>query len=250
MDRGRGEALTVRVALERLKAAQKPSAGTPLYSRIVNRPVGRVFAAVAATSGLGPNAVSLISSAFSLTGIALVAFGSPSVALGLLVALLLVVGYALDSADGQVARLTGKGSVTGEWLDHMLDAVKIACLHAAVAWSALHHAQTTTPVAIALGFGIVAFVTFFGMILTDQLRRAAGVPKAEAASTGSDLLRALVVLPSDYGVLCLAFLLFGLPTAFYTVYGLLGAGTAVLLVVAVARWHAQLHHVDDARRSS
>ena len=60
------ETLTVRVALERLKAAQKPAAGTPLYSRIVNRPVGRVFAAVAATCGLGPNAVSLVSSAFSL----------------------------------------------------------------------------------------------------------------------------------------------------------------------------------------
>ena len=244
------EALTVRVALERLRAAQKPSAGTPLYSRIVNRPVGRLFAAVAATSGLGPNAVSLISSAFSLTGIALVAFATPSVLLGVLVGVLLVVGYALDSADGQVARLTGKGSVTGEWLDHMLDAVKIACLHAAVAWSALHHARTTTPVAIALGFGIVAFVTFFGMILTDQLRRAAGLKKAEATSTGSDLLRSLLVLPSDYGVLCIAFLLFGFPAVFYPVYGFLGAGTAALLVVAVARWRTQLLLVDDTRRGS
>jgi phosphatidylglycerophosphate synthase len=244
------DTLTVRVALERLRAAQKPSAGTPLYSRIVNRPVGRLFAAVAASSGLGPNAVSLISSAFSLTGIALVAFATPSVLLGLLVGLLLVVGYALDSADGQVARLTGKGSVTGEWLDHMLDAVKIACLHAAVAWSALHHARTTTPVAIALGFGIVAFVTFFGMILTDQLRRAAGLRKAEATSAGSDLVRSLLVLPSDYGVLCIAFFFFGFPAVFYPVYGLLGAGTAALLVVAVVRWRTQLVLVDDAGRTS
>lgn len=249
VDERPGGRLSVRVALQRLTAAQKPAAGTPLYSRLVNRPVGRVFAAVAVGLGLGPNTVSLVSAACSLTGIAVIAFATPSPAVGVLVAVILVLGYALDSADGQVARLTGQGSVTGEWLDHMLDALKIASLHAAVAWSALRHSDSRITVAIPLLFGIVAFVMFFGMILTDQLRRAAGLAKAPASSASGDLLRALVVLPSDYGVLCLAFVLFGWPAVFYPVYGLLGLGSAALLLVAVARWRGQLAAVDVARKA-
>ena len=48
-------------------------------------------------------------------------------------------GYALDSADGQVARLTGGGSLLGEWLDHMIDSTKIAALHLAVLLHACRH---------------------------------------------------------------------------------------------------------------
>jgi phosphatidylglycerophosphate synthase len=250
LDRAPDGRIGVRTALQRLTAAQKPSAGTPLYSRLVNRPVGRVFAAVAVAAGIGPNTVSLISSAFSMAAIATIAFATPSVLVGVVVTALLVIGYAMDSADGQVARLTGGGSVTGEWLDHVLDALKIASLHAAVAWSALSHSETRTPVAIALGFGVVAFVMFFGMILTDQLRRAAGVPKATRASASSDLLRSIAVLPSDYGVLCLAFLLLGWPTVFFTVYGLLGLGSAALLLVALRSWVRQLEAVDARRKEA
>ena len=45
---------------------------------------------------------------------------------------LLVVGYAFDAADGQLARLRGGGIIAGEWLDHMVDAIKVASLHLAV----------------------------------------------------------------------------------------------------------------------
>ena len=38
---------------------------------------------------------------------------------------LLVLGYMLDSCDGQLARVSGKTSKFGEWLDHSLDIVKI-----------------------------------------------------------------------------------------------------------------------------
>lgn len=234
----------VHAALLMLKSAQKPSAGTPLYSRFINRPLGRVFAALAIRVGMGPNTVSLVSATFSMTGIAAIAFGSPSASLGVFVSTFLVLGYALDSADGQVARTTGRGSVAGEWLDHILDAVKITSLHAAVCWSAVRNSDSDVPVAIALGFGVVAVVMFFGMILTDQLRRAANVPKAAPRSSSSDLVRAIAVVPSDFGALCMAFLLFGLPQAFFTVYALLGAGSAALLGVALRSWWRQLNSID------
>ncbi|HYN65805.1 MAG TPA: CDP-alcohol phosphatidyltransferase family protein [Ornithinibacter sp.] len=237
--------------LEALKAAQKPSAGTPLYSRLVNRPLGRVLGAVAMTIGLGPNGISLVSASFSFAGIALVAFAQPSVGVALGITGLLVFGYALDSSDGQVARVTGRGSLLGEWLDHMIDAAKVASLHAAVCWSALHHADPARGwAAVALLYGIVASVLFFGMILTDQLRRAAGVPKQAATSGSSDLVRALLVLPTDYGVLCLLFLLFGATSVFYPVYGLLGAANLLLLAVAVSRWVGQLRGIDRERSAS
>lgn len=239
----------VRETLQRLSSAQKPMAGTPLYSRVVNRPVGRVLAAFAVAAGLGPNAVSLVSAACSLSGIAVIAVAAPSPLVGVIVSAVLVLGYALDSADGQVARVTGAGSVTGEWLDHILDALKISSLHAAVAWSAVQHADSRITVAVPLLFGVVAFVMFFGMILTDQLRRAAGLAKPPAASGTGDLVRGVLVLPSDYGVLCLAFLTFGWPAVFYPVYGLLGLGSAALLAVAVVRWRRQLAEVDRSRRS-
>lgn len=237
--------------LEALKSAQKPSAGTGLYSRLVNRPVGRVLGAVAMAIGLSPNGISLVSAAFSFAGIALIAFAAPSVGVAIGITALLVFGYALDSSDGQVARVTGRGSLLGEWLDHMIDATKLISLHAAVCWSALHHADPALAwAAVALLYGIVLSVLFFGMILTDQLRRAAGVPKQAAASRSSDLLRALLVLPLDYGVLSLVFILFGAPSVFYPVYGILCAANLLLLGVAVSGWVKQLRKIDSERASS
>lgn len=230
--------------LAALRSAQKPQAGTPLYSRLVNRPVGRYIAAWAASVGLTPNAISLISASFSFTAIALIALVKPSLLLAIAITVLLVVGYAFDSADGQVARLTGASSPLGEWLDHMIDCAKVASLHAALTWSVLRHSGLGEEwVLLPLGFGIVAGVMFFGMILTDQLRRQQGIPKAAAAPGRRDLLRAIAVLPTDYGLLCLSFLLFGAPAVFFGWYGLLLLANAALLAVAARSWVRQLSSV-------
>lgn len=98
-------------AYHRLARAQKGHArGAPAYSVYVNRRIGRVLAAVAYRIGLTPNQVSIISAVHSFVAIGLIAFGPVNVPMGLLIALLLVLGYAWDSADGQVARLRGGGS--------------------------------------------------------------------------------------------------------------------------------------------
>jgi phosphatidylglycerophosphate synthase len=128
---------TYRETLGRLGAAQKGAArSAPAYSRFVNRKLGRLLAAWAYGRGLTPNAVTGLSALATFTGIALLALLPPSWGLGIAVAVLLVLGYALDSADGQVARLTGTGSPAGEWLDHVVDATKIS----------------TMPLALAVGF--------------------------------------------------------------------------------------------------
>jgi phosphatidylglycerophosphate synthase len=234
----------LRVTVARLAGAQKSSNGAPAYSRFVNRPLGRVVAAVAYRLGLTPNVVSAISGAFSLAGILVLALVRPSPATALAVSALLVVGYAFDAADGQLARLLGGGSIAGEWLDHMIDAAKVSSLHVAVAvavyrWFGVGDGWVLVP----LGFTVVAAVFFFGMILNDQLRRQRGLGARPGAS-GTSPLRSLAAVPTDYGALCLAFLLLGAPQAFLVCYTVLFAGTTAYLLAALVVWFHQMQGLD------
>ncbi|MCC2322698.1 CDP-alcohol phosphatidyltransferase family protein [Cellulomonas xiejunii] len=229
---------TFRQTLGRLSSAQKGAArSAPAYSRFVNRRLGRVLAAWAYRRGLSPNAVTGISALCTFSAIALLALVPPSVLLGVAVSVLLVLGYAFDSADGQVARLTGTGSVAGEWLDHMVDATKVVTLPLALAvgihrFTDLDDAWLLVPLANA----VVGSVLFFGMMLTEQLRRAQGVVSRATTAGRLPWLRSVLVLPTDYGVLCLAFLLYGLPHVFVPLLGLLTLGSAGFLVLALPKW--------------
>ena len=105
--RGFGEPYRDHVA--RLAGAQKSGHGVPPYTRYINRPLGRRLAAMAAILRLTPNAVTGVSMLASYLGIALLCLVAPSQPVAIGVTLLLLLGYALDSADGQLARLTGRG---------------------------------------------------------------------------------------------------------------------------------------------
>ena len=115
-----------REAHARLAAAQKGHArGAPAYSVYVNRRVGRLLAAIAHARGATPDQVTGISAIHTFLAIGILALAPMHPWTGVVVALLLALGYAWDSADGQVARLRGGGSVAGEWLDHFVDALKL-----------------------------------------------------------------------------------------------------------------------------
>jgi phosphatidylglycerophosphate synthase len=228
--------------LTRLKGAQKGAArSAPAYSRFVNRRLGRYLAAWAYGRGLSPNQVTGVSAAFTFTGIALLALVQPSWWLGVTISLLFVLGYAFDSADGQVARLTGTGSPAGEWLDHVVDATKIVAQPLALAVSFYRFGtETDAWLLVPLLNAVVGSVLFFAMILTEQLRRAQGV--TSKASEGGRLpwLRSLLVLPTDYGVLCLSFLLLGATTAFSWVYAAITAGLLGFVVLALPKWFREI----------
>lgn len=232
-----------RDVVRRLAAAQKKAApGAPAYSILVNRPFGRLLAAWAFRAGLTPDAVTAISAAFTFTGIALVALVAPSPLAAVLVPIALVVGYAFDSADGQVARLRGGGSLAGEWLDHVVDSIKIVTLHLAVLVM-LHRAGVAEAwLLVPIAFTAVNSVAFFTMMLNDQLARQAAAKAGVAvpAPRQVSLLRRLVVLPTDYGVLCLAFALVALPTAFLVAYTVLAAGSAGYLALALVKWRRDM----------
>lgn len=235
-------------ALHSLGSAQKTAKGAPAYSRFVNRRAGRVLAALAFVTGLTPNQVTAISAIFSFTGIAFIALVAPSPISAAAVCLALLVGYALDSADGQLARLRGGGSTSGEWLDHIIDAAKISSLHAAVlvCWYRFFDLEHDAYLLIPLGFQVVAAVMFFGMILNEQLgrqRRTVGGPPDQVTRPPSTL-RSVLVVPTDYGVLCLLFGALAIERVFFAGYTLLLAANLVFLLAALVKWFGDMVSLD------
>lgn len=232
-------------ALGKLQYAQKSAKGAPAYSRFVNRRAGRYLAAAAYRAGLTPNAVTGISALFTFAGIAVIALAEPHPLVGAAICVLLLVGYALDSADGQLARLRGGGSAAGEWLDHVVDAGKISALHLAVLIAAYRYFDVGPAyLLIPIGFTVVAAVMFFAMILNDQLRRTRSIvtPNGSAPST----VRSILVIPTDYGLLCVAFLMFGYPSVFAVVYAVLFAANAAFLAAALVKWFRDAAALDGA----
>ncbi|WP_405757113.1 CDP-alcohol phosphatidyltransferase family protein [Streptomyces sp. NBC_01420] len=228
--------------LRQLRGAQKPAKGVSLYSRYVNRPAGRVFAVGAYRLGMTPNQVTLVSAVFTFGALAGVALVRPGPWPALLVYLGLAVGFALDSADGQLARLTGRGGPDGEWLDHVVDCAKMVLVHTAVLvsfqrWFAL---PGDGWLLLPLGFLFVAVLTFCAGLLRDQLGRTAAAAPAPAPAAPPSRLRAVALLPADYGVFCLVFLLLGDETAFRVGYAVLAAVHALFLVLFLGKWFREL----------
>lgn len=235
--------------------AGKSNRGAPGYSRWVNRPAGRQLAIIAFRLGLSPNQVTVLSGLTSLAGIAVLAIAPATVGVGFLVAFLLALAYALDSADGQVARMQGGGSRVGEWLDHVIDCLKIAALHMAVlvCWYRSYDVSDAL-LLVPIVFGIQASTYFFAKILTDQLRASAAsaatapvVSSPTPAGTADDgrppVLASLLVLPLDYGLLCVTFVLLGFHQAFVWAYCALALMGVVLLVAAFGKWYRDLSRV-------
>ncbi|NJP99652.1 CDP-alcohol phosphatidyltransferase family protein [Streptomyces sp. PLAI1-29] len=233
-----------------MRGAQKAAKGVSLYSRHINRPAGRVLAAAAYRAGLTPNQVTLVSAAFSFAGVAAIAVLPPSWALAAAVWAALVVGFALDSADGQLARLRRESSAAGEWLDHVVDAAKITALHAAVLVSFHRFFELPGPgwLLVPLGFQLAAVLIFTGGLLADKLRPKVPAarpgpgepPAGPAPSAPPSRLRAVALLPVDYGVFCAVFLLLGSETVFLTGYTVLFAAHALFLVAFMAKWFREL----------
>jgi len=145
----------------------------------------------------------------------------------------------VDSADGQLARLRGGGSRSGEWLDHTVDCFKTASLHLAVLISWFRFSSVADGWLLApLAFEIVAVVTYFGLILMPTLRTPPTVtvlhPPAEHP------LRKFALLPMDYGVQCWMFVLLGWGAGFRTAYVALLVCNAAALGLALRKWWREL----------
>ncbi|MGW1615865.1 CDP-alcohol phosphatidyltransferase family protein [Streptomyces sp. NPDC002285] len=226
--------------LQQLSTVQKPAQGVSFYTRFVNRPAGRLLAAAAYRIGLSPNHVTAVSALVTFAAVITIALLPPSHVVGQCVALALLLGFALDSADGQLARLHRSSSLSGEWLDHVVDCAKILGIHAAVLISFYRFFDLTQPaLLLPVIFQFAAVLLFFGGILTEQLRRRRVKPPTGPPASASSV-RGMALLPVDYGLFCLIFLFLGSQKLFLTLYVALLVAHVVLLPAFFAKWLREL----------
>lgn len=227
---------TYSQAMHLLGGAQKPGYGVPAYTRWVNRRLARHAAAAAAGLGISANAVTLLSAAFSVVAVTLIAAATPSGWLGLGIAVLLAAGYVLDSADGQVARLAGLGSPAGEWLDHLVDAVRVPAIHLAVMVGMWRSGLPEWTLWLPLAYTLMCIGHFMSQILAEQLLKSRHSLPVLDQRTMSSWLR----LPTDMGVLCWIFIGWGNPGWFAAAYGCLFLFNAAVVVRSVRRKYLAL----------
>ncbi|MDO4244202.1 MAG: CDP-alcohol phosphatidyltransferase family protein [Actinomyces sp.] len=226
-----------------LDAAQKPAAGVPAYTRWVNRRGARVAAAAGAVAGWTPTMVTAASALLSVAGMCLLLLLPPVAWGGLPVAVALAAGYLLDSADGQLARLTGTASRTGEWVDHVVDAFRSPAIHLTTAVAVvLHRPDSPWLAGVALVYAWVTGGQFLSQILAEAFVRRAGRPQTR----GGDL-RSWVLAPTDPGVLCWSFILWGVPTVFSLIYTLLAVVAVLHCAASLRRRHRDLRALDAAQ---
>lgn len=229
-----------------LATAQKGHArGAPGYSVYVNRRIGRVMAALAHGWGWTPNQVTMVSAVHTVAAFVLLLALPVVWWSGVLVAALLALGYAWDSADGQLARLRGGGSLVGEWLDHFVDAGKLAALHLVVLVALWRHVPNldTSWLVVPLCYSVVGVTTFSGMLLNDLLKSKKGVASTHARGGGT-FSRSMVLLPTDYGVLCLCFVLWGWTVGFLVCYVALAVANTLFLALASVKWFREIRALD------
>jgi phosphatidylglycerophosphate synthase len=181
-------------ALGRLLAEQKSSAGVPAYLRWVNRPLGRRLAALAYVARRTPNQVTMLSGAASAVGIVVLVVFPPTL----------------------LARLTGSSGPSGEFLDHVVDAIRQPATHLAIATSLQFRATLAPewPALVAIAFASVTSVWFFGQILAASL-----LPRQTAApGSSAPPWVSFVKLPYDPGFVFLLLLLLPWTWTFVTCY--------------------------------
>jgi phosphatidylglycerophosphate synthase len=143
--------------------------GGGLYSEAVSQPFGSAIAHSAARMGLTPTALTLINLVLGLSASVTVVVLAPRMAAGAVPAwavglgalLAWQVAYALDCADGQLARATGQASASGARLDVLCDVAAHIALVTALA-AVAHAYRPGTPVwltAVFVGTWMVNLVT-------------------------------------------------------------------------------------------
>jgi phosphatidylglycerophosphate synthase len=232
-----------RETLSGLDSAQKPGNGVPAYTRWVNRRLGRYAAAAAHVFHWTPNAVTALSATFSLAAITLLVLVDPQPWLGIAVAVLLATGYLLDSADGQVARLQRAGSPAGEWLDHVVDALRTPAIHLAVLVGLWNQDQPSWLLAVALGYCLVSVVEFMSQILAEQLVKQHPAPAPTVPTPTTGTARSFLLLPTDNGTFCWIFLGWGFPPLFMVVYTTMFATNLIHTLISMRRKYVKLRQV-------
>lgn len=198
--------------------------GGGLVTVQVSNRIGAYLALAADRLGLTPTMLTLANLTLGLaTTVAVVALAPamaagtvPAFPVGLGLLLVLHLGYAIDCADGQLARVTGQGTPAGARVDILSDiAVQIALVAAVAATAVAYTPQT--PVWLVAAFAGTWMVNLVTAVMAKEGTNTSLV-------TSQSLPVKLVKLVRDYGAVLTVF---GLVIAFLPAW-------TVWLVVAFA----------------
>lgn len=224
---------------KQLVASSKKSK-TGIYTYYVNRNAAIPVTWLMWKIGLTPNAVSLIS--FTVTHVALallIALGaSAPVAIGAY--LLLVLGYILDSSDGQLARVSGKISRLGEWIDHSFDIIKLLTINMTLGYVVIQAAvaadQSLTLPFLAVGLNLLSQPAHFFIVNMKIMLLGIQGPETDLRQMSPATVLALLIRHgADYGLFIMIVLLLPWQEVFVPVYLLYGCFYFVLLVAHFVR---------------
>ena len=119
---------------DRMRLTRATRADDGVYSLAVLRRLSKPLSGFAAARGWSPNSITLVSLVIGLVAALSFAIGERwALVLG---AVLLQVSIVIDCSDGEVARLTGRYSTVGAWLDAATDRIKEYAAYAGLAWGA------------------------------------------------------------------------------------------------------------------
>lgn len=166
--------------------------GGGLFSEAVSQRLGAGFALTAYRLGLAPTALTLANLVLGLAvSVVVVANAGAGWWVGLLALVGWQVAYALDCADGQLARVTGKANPAGARVDVLCDVAAQIALVTAVSAVAVAHKPDTPTWLVAVFAG-----TWMVNLVTSVLQSG---PQAASMVPSRSLPVRLVKLVRDYG---------------------------------------------------
>jgi archaetidylinositol phosphate synthase len=169
-----------------LRRSRKPRCGTELLCEYVYRPLAQLVVIPLARLRVPPPVVAATAGGAGLA--AAVELGRGQL---LAAAALVQVKTVLDNADGQLARLTGRTTAFGRYLDSELDLLVNAALFAALGWT------TGRPLVALAGFAALTAVLSLNFNV-ERLYRAEHSGVGEAMPDGGG--RATAVLRRVYAI--------------------------------------------------
>jgi phosphatidylglycerophosphate synthase len=178
--------------------------GGGLYSEAISQRIGAGIAVTANRLGLSPTALTLTNLAIGITAaVATVALASrvadgavPAWPVGLVALVGWQLAYAMDCADGQLARVTGQGSPAGARVDVLCDVAAQVGLASALSATALAQ-RPGTPVWLFTMFAGSMLVNLVTSVLQSGASAASMVPS-------TSLPVRVVKLVRDYGAITFA----------------------------------------------
>jgi phosphatidylglycerophosphate synthase len=166
--------------------------GGGLFTELVSQRIGAQIAVQAHRHGVKPTILTLGNLGVGLSAAGLIiATDGPTPTIGLCALLLWHLAYALDCADGQLARVTGQASPAGKRIDILCDVGLQVALVAAVSDVAARYEPAPDAWLVAAFAG-----TWMVNLVTSVLQQG---PTAQSLVTRSSLGVRLIKLTRDYG---------------------------------------------------